>query len=231
VPKMFSWRSARYFVATGSLVLFGFASSAMADLVPYDPHALFATGGDATPIDGSTPITFSPTGGGIFVFENNTGADLAMLQVNVEVPDTLALSGFTVDGTIFVPPGQTNSSVKTTFILNSTCSGPSTTTFCEEITFRLIPGPLVLKGGNFVLDFDDPDPATGQYTGVDALVANGTYTGDGDTSANRAGGWGDGTTASVIPIPAVPEPRQYAVLLAAILALAIFSKTRQSLRS
>jgi hypothetical protein len=197
----------------------------MADLTPYDPHALFATGGDATPISSTLPITFTSSGGGIFVFQNDTGADLASLEVDVQVRNALAQNGFVVTGTIVVPPGSSQqASFSAGFIPASNCTGFSATTFCEQMTFALVPGPLVPKGGNFVLDFDDPN----QYTEEDRQILAGTYTGTGDTTSNAHGSWGPLTQGSVTPFTAVPEPQHYAGLLAGMLALAVYSRSRRS---
>jgi hypothetical protein len=74
-----------------------------------------------------------------------------------------------------------------------------------------------------VLDFDEPD-SNGDYQGVDASVANGTYTGGTDTSSGRSGDWPDSAQGFVTPIPTVPEPRNYAGLLVGAMALAIYSR-------
>src|SRR5271170_8316896 len=82
-------------MSAGSLVLFGLASSAMADISPIDPHALFASGGDADPLGtGGAQIQLSiqggtsNTGGGIFVFQNTTGMDLTAIDVDITLPDS-----------------------------------------------------------------------------------------------------------------------------------------------
>lgn len=217
-------------VAVTSVLLFGFASSAMADLTPVDPHALFATGGDATPItDAGLPITFSAAGGGIFVFQNDTGAALSKMDVEVQFPMGIFPNGFGVDGTIFVPAGSGQQASFQAFTFqNETCAGvPDTSAACVEMIFALKPGPLVPAGGNFVLDFDNPD-SNGDYQGVDASVADGTYTGGTDTSSARVGDWPGGAMGFATPIPSVPEPRQYAGLLAGFLALAIFFRRRRN---
>jgi hypothetical protein len=227
--KMFLENSVLRLVAASSLVLFGLATTAMADMEPYDPHGLYANGGDATPITSTTPITFSVAGGGIFVFNNDTGEPLSEVDVNVVVQDTLAADGFTVEGTIFVPPGSgQEASFSAGFVPNSNCTGfgTSTTTFCEEMKFSLVPGPIAPVNGNFVLDFDDP--VNGQYQGLDAQVADGTYTGGTMDGAGQVGSWGDGAQAYVTPIVATPEPQQYAWLLASALALAIFARRRRN---
>jgi hypothetical protein len=228
--KMFLEKPAVRFVAVTSLILFGFASSAMADLTPFDPHALLATGGDATPItNAGLPITFSATGGGIFVFQNDTGSPLSKMDVDVQFPTGLFPNGFGVDGTIFVPAGSGQQASFQAFLFqNETCAGVSdTSASCVEMVFALKPGPLVPTGGNFVLDFDNPD-ANGDYQGVDASVAGGTYTGGTDTSSGRVGDWPDGAQGFVTPIIATPEPRQYAGWLTGFLVLAIYSRRRRN---
>jgi hypothetical protein len=197
----------------------------MADLTPFDPHALFATGGDAVPIGSGQPIALSPSGGGIFVFNNNTSSALSKVDVAITLPDSF-LNGFSFTGTIFTPGPGAASVTETTFT-NTDCNHPSTTNFCVQMAFRLSPGPLVPLGGNFVLDFDAPD-GNGDYQGVDALVANGTYTGTGDDTAARVGEWADGAVGFVTPVLATPEPRQYAALLAGIMALAFFFRSRRN---
>jgi hypothetical protein len=224
--KMFFKKSVVQLLAAGSVVLFALATTALADIGPYDPHALYATGGDATPITGETPITFSVAGGGIFVFTNDTGEPLQQVNVDVVVPDALAVDGFTVVGAIYVPPGSgQTSSFSAGFVPNSNCGGPSSTTFCEEMQFSLIPGPIAPAGGNFVLDFDDP--VNGHYQGLDAEVADGTYTGGTMDGSGQVGSWGDGAQAYVTPIVVTPEPRQYSGLLGGIMALGIFAVRRR----
>jgi hypothetical protein len=202
----------------------------MADLTPVDPNALLATGGDATPItDAGMAITFSATGGGIFVFTNDTGEPLSKIDVDVQFPAGLFPNGFGVDGTIFVPPslpGQ-QASFQAFLFQNETCAGVTDdSASCVQMIFGLKPGPLVPAGGNFVLDFDNPD-SNGNYQGVDAEVANGTYKGITDTSNDRVGDWPDDAAAFVTPIPEVPEPRYSAGLLAGFFALAIFVGRRR----
>lgn len=214
-------------LAASSIVLLSFVPAAMADLIPYDPHVLLASGGDATPISSTLPIVFSQGGGGIFVFENDTGADLAKFEADIAVPNTFAAGGFGVSGTIFVPPGAgQQASFSATFVPGSDCVGASADSFCEKLVFALVPGPLIVKGQNFVLDFDDPGP-TG-YEGVDALVATGQYTGDTDTSQDRSGAWPMMAKGLVTPFVATPEPRFYAGLLAALMALGIYARSRRT---
>src|SRR5580704_17820272 len=77
----------------------------MADPVPVDPHILIDTGGDAIDINYTgLPITIGPNGGGIFVFHNATGDPLSEVDVDVDFPVASLPSGFTVDGTIPIPP-------------------------------------------------------------------------------------------------------------------------------
>lgn len=225
---MCSRRFATQFAVIGSIALLGCVSSALADVSPYDPHVLYATGGDATDITGPTTIMFSSAGGGIFVYHNDTGVALASLDVDIAVPDDLALHGFSVTGAIVVPSGGVTQVSEFSAVMyppNSNCSGPSTTTFCEMMTFSLIPGPLVPIGGNFVLDFDDP--VNGVYVGLDAEVANGTYTGDTMTGSGQIGSWGAFTMGSVTPILATPEPAHYAGLLVGMVVLAGYFRIRR----
>jgi hypothetical protein len=213
-------------MAASSILLVGFASSAMADWTPIDPHALFATGGDATPISGTVSASLSGTGGGIFVYQNNTGAALSEVDANIQLPDSF-LNGFSLQGTIFVPSAGQQSSFSSSVQTNFDCVAASTTTFCVHMSFALDPGPLVLAGGNFVLDFDKKGPDN-KYVGVDKLVATGLYTGDTDTSDARAGEWQPSTQLFVTPIPEVPEPAHYAGLLAGVMALAIYTQRRRN---
>src|ERR1035438_7598121 len=235
--KMLLEKPALRLAAASSLVLFGLATSAMADLIPYDPHALFASGGDATDIDSGQPIQLSAPsgsnmGGGIFVFHNNTGSPLSAVQVDINVP---TLSGFIFGGTIFTPVSGTATVMTEGF--DNVCGDPmDTSSACLYITFEGSP-PIVPLGGNFVLDFDTPSslgPPV-MYGGVDHLVATGNYsiagckesnlpncTGTTDTSDARIGEWPDRDTGFVTPIIATPEPGQYAGLVAGATALAIF---------
>ena len=219
-------------MSASSLVLFCLASSAMADISPIDPHALFATGGDATDINSGQPITLSSppgagnTGGGIFVFTNNTGSALSAVEVDISLPDSFGPFSFT--GSLFTP-GPGASSISETILFNE-CGNPSNTSdFCVEMVFAVNPGPLVPVGGNFVLDFDAPASQGPPpiYGGVDEDVANGVYNGTTDTSDARIGEWSKGAVGFVTPILATPEPRQYAGLLAGIFALAIFLKRKR----
>lgn len=202
------------------ILLFALVSTTLADSVnQVDPHIIFATGGDATPITtNGISISLSNGGGGIFVFQNDTGAALSMLDVNVQFPFAVFPNGFTVADTIFAGmPGQ-QSSFSDSLFNNVTCAdlgGFSSTTACLTMQFGLNPGPLVGQGQNFVLDFDFPLQA------VDVSVENGTYTGGTDTSAARTGDWPAGAPASVTPITAAPEPSAFSLLLIGGLGLAI----------
>ena len=183
-----------------------------------DPHIIYATGGDATPIDtNGISIILSDGGGGIFVFENDTGSDLSLLDVNVQFPFPVFPNGFTVADTIFVgTPGQ-QSTFSDALFNNVTCAdlnGFSSTTACLVMQFGLIPGPLVGKGQNFVLDFDFP------LTSVDLLVASGQYTGGTDVGPDRKGDWPADAPAGVTP-EIVPEPGTFGALLIGGLGLAI----------
>src|ERR1700676_859135 len=91
--------------AASSIVLLGLASSAMANPIT-DPHALFATGGDAMDIGSGQTIILSSagggnTGGGSFVFHNNTGNPLSAVEVDISLPNSFGPFSFT--GTIFTP--------------------------------------------------------------------------------------------------------------------------------
>jgi hypothetical protein len=249
--KMFFKKSVAQLLAAGSVVLFALATTAMADITPVDPHGLFADGGDATPlcIDDvcSGPLTLSDpnpgsdTGGGIFVFNNNTGMALSAVDVDITLPNSF-LNGFSFTGTIYTPGGGASSVSET--IVTHACGDPlDTTSFCVEMAYAVNPGPLVPVGGNFTLDFDKPvsDGPPPVYGGVDELVATGNYsvagceaselpncTGTTDTSNARIGEWADGATGFVTPVFATPEPRQYAGLLAGILALAFFLRRKSA---
>ena len=72
-------------MVSGSIAALILASSAFANIIPFDPHIIYATGGDATPIDtNGISVNLSDGGGGIFVFENDTGNDLTNLDVKVQ---------------------------------------------------------------------------------------------------------------------------------------------------
>ena len=243
---MFSEKPALRLVAVGSVIMFGLATLAMADISPIDPHTLFAPGGDATDIGSGQPIVLSApgggnTGGGIFVFTNNTGMPLVAVDVDITLPDSFGL--FTFTGTI-VSPGSTS----TTTTVGVNPLGPCepsqpAASFCVELGFSATPGPIVPVGGNFILDFDKPasQGPPPVYGGVDELVATGNYsvegcanselpncTGTTDTSDARIGEWTQGAVGSVTPVFATPEPRQYAGLLAGFLTLAFFSRRRRN---
>src|SRR5579872_3346882 len=100
-------------IVASSLVLLSCVPCVMADPIPYDPHILLASGGDAQDlglapinIDLSTPANdpMGNKGGGIFVFHNATGMDLTKIEVDLAIPDSFANNGFQVINTIFVMP-------------------------------------------------------------------------------------------------------------------------------
>ena len=153
-------------VFIGSALLFALVSSALASTaaVPIDPHLIAATGGDATPIDDGLTIQLSAGGGGIFVFNNNTGSNLAEIDLTIPsaspffdvttFPKTGALSGFATSPAT-CPAGE-----------------PTSAPSCVELQLFLAPGtPLGAAGTNFILDFDFP------HNAIDDQVANGQYTG------------------------------------------------------
>ncbi|HLK17458.1 MAG TPA: PEP-CTERM sorting domain-containing protein [Bryobacteraceae bacterium] len=222
-------------MSAGSLLVFGLASTAMADISPVDPHALFASGGDATPLGSGQPITLSSPagpddqGGGIFVFNNDTGMALSAVKVSITMPESF-FNGFSFTGTLFTP-GPSASSISEVLFSGKCKTGADTADFfCVQLTFAENPGPIVPIGGNFVIDFDKPasQGPPPVYGGVDQLVATGLYTGDTDTSDSRVGEWANGANGFVDPVFATPEPRQYAGILGGIFALAIFLKRKRS---
>jgi len=213
-------------VIASSILLSALVSAALAAPVnEVDPHIIYATGGDATPIttDGIS-IILSDGGGGIFVFENDTGHDLSMLDVNVQFtfPTGMFPNGFTVADTIFVGiPGQ-QSSFSDALFNNVTCADLGTfsaTTACLQMVFGLVPGPLVGAGQNFVLDFDFP------LGTVDVQVETGQYTGGTDTGPDRKGDWQPDASAGVTPV-IIPEPGTFGALLIGGLGLAIAGRRR-----
>jgi hypothetical protein len=214
------WRSAVRLTITCSIFLFALVSTARADPVSQvDPHIIYATGGDATPIttDGIS-IDLSAGGGGIFVFQNDTGADLSMLDVKVQFPFPVFAIGFTVADTIFVGTPAQQASFSDSLFNNVTCAdlgGFSSTTSCLAMQFGLNPGPLAGKGQNFVLNFDFP------LTSVDLLVEKGQYTGGTDTSEARVGDWPSDAPAGVTPVTVAPEPGTFGLLVIGGFGLAI----------
>jgi hypothetical protein len=208
-----------------SILLSALVTTALAaPVTEVDPHIIYATGGDATPITtNGISIVLSDGGGGIFVFENDTGADLLKLDVNVQFPFGVFPNGFTVADTIFVgTPGQ-QSSFSDALFNQVTCAdlnGFSASTACLVMQFGLNPGPLVGKGQNFVLDFDFPLQA------VDIQVENGQYTGGTDTSKDRKGDWPMDAPAGVTPVIGTPEPGTFGALLVGGLSLALFRRRK-----
>ena len=199
----------RLFITLSVLFLAAAIGATATSLLPpiYDPEILIDTGGDATDITtGGLSIILSPTGGGIFVFHNATGGPLSQLQLSVQFPMPTFPSGFAVDGTIAVQqPGSQQASFRSALFPDVTCSGQSSdSSSCVQMTFGLIPGPLIETGQNFVLDFDKK--VNGVYTGVDAIVASGQYTGGTDTSDARVGDWPDDAQSTTVPVLATPEP-------------------------
>lgn len=193
-------------IVTALLVLGNLNLARASSVNLQNPDILIALGGDAMDItNAGVPITVSPTGGGIFVFRNATGSDLSMLDVSILFPGPTFGANFGVGGTIPPPFGQ-SSVFSTSLLPNSDCSGqPSNTTSCVKMMFNLMGGPAILNGQNFVLDFDAK--VNGSYTGIDALVAGGLYTGTTDTTADRSGNWPSGASGGVVPgLAPVPEP-------------------------
>lgn len=187
------------------LVSVAVSFSLVANPVPVDPEILIDTGGDATDINYTgLPITVGPNGGGIFVFHNATGNPLNEFDLNLNFPLSPLPAGFTVRGTIPVPPSPVRQipTFDVSTFSGFDCAGDaSTTVSCLELKFILMPGPLVPTDGNFVLDFNN----MANYTAADFEVENGTYTG-GDMPGGT-GGWAPGgnpTSGDVMP--GVPEP-------------------------
>ena len=200
-------------------------------LQPIDPEILIDTGGDAMDItNGGVSIVLSPTGGGIFVFHNATGGPLSKLNVSVQFPMPTFPSGFAIDGTIAIQqPGQQQSSFTAALFPDATCAGQSSTTAsCVQMSFGLVPGPLILTGQNFVLDFDKK--VNGVYVGVDALVATGQYMGGTDTSPARAGDWPASAQAGAVPVDLAPEPGYFGALLICSAGLAFYYRRTRAVR-
>jgi hypothetical protein len=202
-------------VFIGSILLFALVSSALADTgpVPIDPHLIAATGGDATPIDDGLTIQLSAEGGGIFVFNNNTGSNLAEIDLfipsspffDVTTFPTGALSGFKTSPA----PGK------------CPAGEPAGAPSCVELSLLLAPGtPLGAEGTNFVLDFDFP------HTALDNLVASGQYTG-GTVTDGLVGDWTASVSANVVPVEATPEPENMIVMLLAGVGMIIYNRRRK----
>jgi hypothetical protein len=192
---------------------------ALADPVPVDPQILIDSGGDAPDINYTgVPITIGPKGGGIFVFHNATGNALNEIDVNVDFPEDPLPTGFTVQGTIPVPPSLVRQfpNFQSSTFPGFTCAGvASTSDTCVDLKFILNPGPLIPINANFVLDFNN----SANYTADDIAVEDGTYTG-GDLP-DGTGGWAPGAMGGVDPIPPVPEPSYRAT--AGLMGLAILA--------
>jgi hypothetical protein len=222
-----------------STLFFAAAVAVMATpmpLQPFDPEILEADpAGPATPITtNGINITLSPTGGGIFVFNNASGGPFSKLDLKILFPFSPFPQGFGVDSTIVVPPslvGQ-QSTFKAFQFSGVLCdlTTRSDTNSCLEMVLGLVPGPLVGTGQNFILDFDAKDPETGLYTGVDAQVLNGTYTGGTDTSSARGGDWPDNATGFTVPTLATPEPSYFGALLLCGAGLAFYYRRRRQVR-
>jgi hypothetical protein len=202
--------SVRLLMASAVLT-FSLAPSALADLLPVDPHVMVSTtGGDAIPISGPVGITLTE-GGGIFVF-TNTGPDIRALDVNVQVPfPDLSDLQFTNNPSV----------LHLTFSIieqqGKTCLGAQSSSFsCIKMVFDFKPG-FIPTDQNFVMDFNDPTGPDNTYQGNDLLVQEGLYNGD---SIPGVGGWGTNATATVIPV--VPEPSHYGIALLAFVAFAAY---------
>jgi hypothetical protein len=214
----------------GLYILVSVAASvvALADPVPFDPQILIEDpGGSAPPIDFTgQPITLV-NGGGIFAFHNVTGNPLNEIDVNLDFPQAPLPLGFTVQGTILVPPSTVTQQSKfavTTFSGLDCSFAKSSSLSCIELKFFLKPGPLIPVDGDFVLDFND---ISDNPTGADLAVEKGTWTPE-DGQGN-GGSWGN-SFANVDPIPQVPEP-SYRVTagVMGLALLAVWNLRRRSL--
>ena len=198
--------------------------------LPFDPEILIALGGDATDItNAGSPITVGPNGGGIFVFHNATGNPLSEIDINLNFPLSPLPAGFTVNGTIVVPPSpqRQRSTFRDVPFSGFDCGGNASSLFsCVKLTFILTPGPLVDVNQNFVLDFNNQ----ANFTDADFSVENGTYTGGdvpggtGDWSPNGVRSSGTiGVTAET------PEPAYGgATLLCLAALLKLSSRSRRN---
>lgn len=201
-------------VFIGSTLLFALVSLALADTaaVPIDPHLVAATGGDATPIGDGLTIQLSAEGGGIFVFNNNTGSNLAEIDLTIPVASPFfsvttfpagALSGFAT-APAPCPAGE-----------------PTSAPSCVELSLLLAPGTaLGAEGTNFVLDFDFP------HTALDNLVASGQYMG-GTVTQGLVGDWTPDVFANVVPVETTPEPENMIVMLLAGVGMIIYNRRRK----
>jgi len=177
--------------------------SAMANPVPFDPQILIDTGGDAMNINYTgLPIIIGPNGGGIFVFHNATGNPLNEIEIDVDFPMAPLPNGFSVSGTIGIPPpgGHQHATFQSIPFSGIDCTGAASISFsCIELKFILLPGPLIPIDGNFVLDFND----SANYTDADFAVLDGNYSGP--DVPDGIGSWGSSTSADVTP-STIPEP-------------------------
>jgi hypothetical protein len=200
-----------------TLVSVAASFAALADPVPVDPQILIDSGGDAPLITGPTTISLV-NGGGIFAFENGSADPLNEIDLFLNVPLSPLPNGFTVDGTIGVPAsGHQFSTFSVTPFSGLECGTftASSTDSCVELKFILKPGPLVGPSpATFVLDFND----MANYNADDVAVEDGTFTGD--TASGGGGSWG-AATATIDPIPAVPEPSYRAT--AGVMGLALLA--------
>jgi hypothetical protein len=205
-------------MSIASVLIFALVSSVFADPAPIDPHLIAATGGDATLIgtDGLI-VTLSPDGGGIFSFQNNTGMDLAAIDItipflspislNVQTVPAGALSGFTESFPVTCPAGEPTSAP------------------CLTLGLTLAPGTgLGAEGAPFVLDFNGPPFSTDDQDVLGGHSDLGNLNG-----SDQVGGWIPGAKVFVVPVLATPEPGNMIVLLLAGASMAIYSR-RRSLR-
>ncbi|MGD0300444.1 MAG: PEP-CTERM sorting domain-containing protein [Bryobacteraceae bacterium] len=202
-------------VFIGSTLLFALVSLALADTepVPIDPHLVAATGGDATPIGDGLTIQLSTGGGGIFVFNNNTGGNLAEIDLTIPV-----LSPFSLNVTTF--PVGALSGFGTSFPVQCPAGEP-TTASCLTLSLLLAPGTtLGAEGTNFILDFDFP------HTALDNLVASGQYTG-GTVTDGLVGDWIPSVFANVVPVDVTPEPENMIVMLLAGVGMIVYNRRRK----
>ncbi len=179
-----------------------------------DPSMVILRGGDATNIDGS-PFSFDAgaNGGGIFVFDNNTGTPISAIDITASVPDPNPQTPPTYSIFNYVLPGTS-----VTPVFGQDCAGNPGNFDCVHI---VLSDPLgtapILPGTNFAIDlnnspFNDPGVNPPNYTGTD--------------QPNGAGNWGPSTTFSSTLQDSSPEPATLPLAASGLAALFLLARRR-----
>ncbi len=187
-------KMSHFLLPSAALLLTPFLTASVVTDVPPDPSMVILRGGDATNINGPEfSFGAGPNGGGIFVFDNNTGQSISELNITVTVPDPNPIAPPAYTFVNFVLPGTSNSET-----FGKDCSGVAGNFDCVHVTlFDPSGAQPIAPGATFTFDLNnspsnDPGVNPPNYTGQD--------------QPNGNGGWGPDTTFNSTVAFATPEP-------------------------